>query len=595
MFGTINKTPVSRKRKEPSGEDVPDWLEPCERVHLRQATPSDRGWLAAQARLLGLAGLSAEEICAVLSDRATPWSSALSPLHIFAPPVLPSHALSRPHIPSSALLYQSDPLGVSTPSAHTLSPGREPKHRRTEARPEYVKDASRSVRSLLDDACWSRPTRDPRTLLDVVAQILPPEEFAETPIARDPDSPEAYDATCLYADRALTRAGISPALPQHYGTTETFPPLRWTWLQAARDRLQYADCENLTDIFADEREIASGRYGTVLAVRFRDDPNGYPVAIKRQPRNQRNDASVRRELSAMAITSDLVIDNLTPNFGLLFHECTLRRHSTHKEEKEEEEEEEAVAVIEFADGTLDDEMRRLLEEAAAIESPERRAERGAFIAQTLLSLTVQVLLGGVAALAYIDMQHRDLHGGNVLVNRVEPVWHNYRAFGRDWLVPILGMLARVADLGVAKSTRTDPPSKEGVVSLLDLVWFTTVVQAIIEEDIKYHAYGEGVLSPDAPEIQWIAKLTKAVSDRESELKSYVWDPKLANYRKEERKIDATDLLTQLASILWETDLQGILAMYRPSPHDRILYFNVDAIGERTGIPVPGSDESNTAL
>jgi hypothetical protein len=240
-----------------------------------------------------------------------------------------------------------------------------------------------------------------------------------------------------------------------YRTVETFPALRWDWLEYAHAKLDSVSAASGCDVskvVTVGELLGTGTYGRVFVAALKGDRSGFPLALKLPWPGARKDADAdAREARAAASVNLLVKDRVSPNFSLLFHQCYLTDEGCPRDVAKERCNQYCI-LTELAEGSLVDllvgrDSAKLLSALGATE-PSRRD-------RLALSMLIQLLLA-IAAMSTIGLAHNDASLANVLYTLVEPVWLEFSAFGTEIAVPTYGALPQFTDWGFA----TEPAQEE---------------------------------------------------------------------------------------------------------------------------------------
>ena len=275
---------------------------------------------------------------------------------------------------------------------------------------------------------------------------------AGLPPGRKPTGATPKDVGCLLLGRAATGHRVHRAFPR--STATALPAVRMeTWLQSREllsEAIQPPACR-LWDVLSIGPHLGSGVQASVFLASFRHDPTRYPMAVKVDSPGGRSPEDAEQEIAAIERTNEIVRRGMCPHFAMCYHACPQAVADGKVR---------LISAIELSDGDL----QSLLEGRAGAE--DERA---------IAALIAQVLTG-IAAMARAGLVHGDLHTGNVLYDRVDPVRCVYVMDGERVAIDTCGRMAKIADMGRAQATEGGavPPG----VAWFDLRKFVNAVAAL---------------------------------------------------------------------------------------------------------------------
>ena len=327
---------------------------------------------------------------------------------------------------------------------------------------EALTELLAGTRSQIAAACAAG---DPDAVRRLVLVYSSPDEIAAAEAGAEARPSDPTEIPCLQLARLTSAGQIFLVFP--YATTETFPSLRSEWARYVRGALggrpQPPGCSVdglLTPATADAAPTRSDFGETWVATLSAAPEGAYPVDLE-EGRLPVSEGGARTATAASELLSQLVTRGVSPNFSIPYSICAAPWPSPRApgaavggggQGAEGEGEGEGgsrlrqVVIREHADTN----MRTLMMTPVAGE--------GQLLA--LFSVTVQTLMA-IVAMALLDLSHNDLTLENVLVSRMERVWHAYETPMGRYVVPTEGLLAKVARPGQATSPAIGRPHSVG--------------------------------------------------------------------------------------------------------------------------------------
>jgi hypothetical protein len=250
-----------------------------------------------------------------------------------------------------------------------------------------------------------------------------------------------------------------------YAFVETFPALRWEWLEYVHRRLAAFEADgscNYTNLLVKGELIGKGSFGHVYRAKLVDDPSGFEVALKIVDTNPegvlRTEGLVQAEWLPSLATNSLVRDRISPNFSLVFSHCIehnvdcgggTNAYTCAK----------GFIVSELAVGSLEGFWGDLRMRTILFGLKQENEIRLA------MSMLIQLLLA-LVAMARVSLTHNDAYLRNILVTRIEEVWLEFKLpDGQSIALPSMGALPQFSDWGLARARWFDtPPAAWPIVS-----------------------------------------------------------------------------------------------------------------------------------